>query len=74
MPFLDRWAGIVVPLTLIAIGLMGIYESFFEPKEEGGHHAEEEAAAINLALAGEHRSCSITLAQTQLWEGARIAG
>lgn len=57
MPFLDKWAGTVVPLTLIAIGLMGIYESFFEAKEGEGHgHGEEEAAAVNLALAGE-RTC-----------------
>ncbi|KAG2448046.1 hypothetical protein HYH02_007073 [Chlamydomonas schloesseri] len=53
VPFLDKWAGTVVPLTLIAIGLMGIYESFFEAKEGEGHgHGEEEAAAVNLALAG----------------------
>ncbi|KAG2431121.1 hypothetical protein HXX76_009651 [Chlamydomonas incerta] len=54
VPFLDKWAGTVVPLTLIAIGVMGIYESVFEAKEGEGHHGhgEEEAAAVNLALAG----------------------
>ncbi|KAG2499419.1 hypothetical protein HYH03_002366 [Edaphochlamys debaryana] len=49
VPFLSKWAGTVVPLTLIAIGLMGIYESFFE-KDHG--HADEEAEAVGLALAG----------------------
>jgi hypothetical protein len=40
----------VVGLTLIAIGLIGIYETYFE----GGHHGEEEEAAeLKLAVAGE---------------------
>lgn len=55
VPFLDHWAGIVVALTLVAIGLMGIYESLCEAEEEGGHPADEAAAAIDLVLAGEHR-------------------
>ncbi|GLC52935.1 hypothetical protein PLESTB_000689900 [Pleodorina starrii] len=50
VPFLSKWAGIVVPLTLIAIGVMGIYESFFEKDAEA--HAEAEAEAVGLALAG----------------------
>ncbi|GLI67512.1 hypothetical protein VaNZ11_011716 [Volvox africanus] len=49
VPFLSKWAGTVVPLTLIAIGMMGIYESFFE---KGDAHAEAEAEAVGLALAG----------------------
>lgn len=55
VPFLDKWAGTVVALTLIAIGLMGIYESFFEGGDKEGsghHHAEEEQESIKLALAG----------------------
>ncbi|GIL89691.1 hypothetical protein Vretimale_16646 [Volvox reticuliferus] len=49
VPFLSKWASTVVPLTLIAIGMMGIYESFFE---KGDAHAEAEAEAVGLALAG----------------------
>ncbi|KAJ9531119.1 hypothetical protein QJQ45_000857 [Haematococcus lacustris] len=41
--------GLVVALTLIAIGALGIYESHFAKEEEG--HAEEEQAAMQLALA-----------------------
>jgi hypothetical protein len=42
----------VVAATLIGIGVMGIYESYFEKEEEGGGHAAEEQEAISLALAG----------------------
>lgn len=52
VPFLDKWAGTVVALTLIAIGLMGIYESFFEREEDHAQHATEEAESMKLALAG----------------------
>ncbi|EFJ52979.1 hypothetical protein VOLCADRAFT_55289, partial [Volvox carteri f. nagariensis] len=48
VPFLSKWAGTVVPLTLIAIGVMGIYESFFEKDDA---HAEAEVEAVGLALA-----------------------
>jgi hypothetical protein len=42
----------VVGLTLIAIGLIGIYETYFE----GGHHGEEEEPAeLKLAVAGRCR-------------------
>jgi hypothetical protein len=37
----------VVGLTLIAIGLMGIYETYFE-----GQHEEEEQGELKLAVAG----------------------
>ncbi|KAL6764538.1 nickel transporter [Haematococcus lacustris] len=50
LPALERWSGLVVALTLIAIGALGIYESHFAKEEEG--HAEEEQAAMQLALAG----------------------
>lgn len=46
MPALSKWGGTVVGLTLIAIGLMGIYETFFE---KGGDHHEEE---LKFAVAG----------------------
>jgi hypothetical protein len=29
VPALERWSGIVIALTLIGIGAMGIYESYF---------------------------------------------
>lgn len=48
MPALSRWSGTVVGLTLMAIGLMGIYETYFE-----GHEAEEqEEQELKLAMAG----------------------
>jgi hypothetical protein len=53
MPWLTKWAGTFVGLTLIAIGLIGIYEAFFEKHEEGHGHAEEEEQAMKLALAGQ---------------------
>ena len=39
----------MVALTLIAIGILGIYESHFA-KDDG--HAEEEQETMKLALAG----------------------
>ena len=36
MPALDTWSSYIVPLTIITIGLIGIYESMFK-KEEGEH-------------------------------------
>lgn len=47
MPALSKWSGTVVGLTLIAIGLMGIYETYFE-----GAHEEEEQGELKLAVAG----------------------
>lgn len=41
----------MVAFTLIVIGALGIYESHFA-KDEDHHHAEEEAEAMKLALAG----------------------
>ncbi|GFR44440.1 hypothetical protein Agub_g5679 [Astrephomene gubernaculifera] len=51
VPLLSKWAGVVVPLTLIAIGLMGVYESCFEGPT-GHQAAEQEAEAVGLAVAG----------------------
>jgi hypothetical protein len=49
-PALSRWSGVVVGLTLVAIGLMGLYETYVEGQGEGGGggHGEE----LPLALAG----------------------
>ena len=43
-------AGTIVGLTLIAIGLLGLYETYFEGGEEHGHEGE-----MNLAMAGEQQ-------------------
>lgn len=48
MPALSRWSGTVVGMTLIAIGLMGIYETYFE----GAGAEEQEEAELKLAMAG----------------------
>ena len=44
LPALERWSGTVVGLTLLAIGLMGLYETYVE-----GHDSHEEP---QLAVAG----------------------
>lgn len=49
MPALSRWSGTVVGLTLMAIGLMGIYETYFEGSEAEEHEGEPE---LKLAMAG----------------------
>jgi hypothetical protein len=45
VPALSRWSGTVVGLTLMAIGLMGIYETYFAPEEE-------DEPELKLAMAG----------------------
>ena len=62
-PTLTRWSSTIVPLTLILIGLTGIYESHFSKEE---HDNEEEAAleamqstAGDLAIAGEQGTTKI---------------
>jgi hypothetical protein len=45
LPFLERWAGTIVGLTLVAIGALGIYESVFE-HDDGSHDDEEKLRAI----------------------------
>jgi hypothetical protein len=49
VPALSRWSGTVVGLTLVAIGLMGLYETYVEQHEEGEGHG---AAEPTLAMAG----------------------
>lgn len=55
VPALERWSGVIIACTLIAIGAMGIYESHFAKDEEDGHHGhgEAEADAVKMALAGD---------------------
>ena len=48
MPALDTWSGYIVPLTLITIGLIGIYESCF--KSEDGHEEPSLAVAGKLYI------------------------
>lgn len=45
VPALSKWGGTTVGLTLLAIGAMGIYESFFEEHDD----REEEAAAAGVS-------------------------
>lgn len=61
MPFLSRWAGTVVGLTLLAIGALGIYESWVEGAEHAAgagaaeassSGADEAAVTLRLALEG----------------------
>lgn len=47
LPFLERWSGVIVGLTLVAIGAVGIYESFFAGEGEG--EGEDEAALRKIA-------------------------
>lgn len=49
VPALSKWGGTTVGLTLLAIGAMGIYESFFEEHE--AH--EEEAATVGVSSAAD---------------------
>eukprot|EP00955_Chlamydomonas_euryale_P112389 366130-Chlamydomonas_euryale.AAC.16 len=37
MPALDKWSAYIVPLTLITIGLVGIYENFSRKDEDDDH-------------------------------------
>lgn len=46
LPFLERWAGTIVGLTLIAIGALGIYETQFEADDSGDHDDEEKLRQI----------------------------
>lgn len=51
VPALSKWGGAVVGLTLLAIGAMGLYETFFEQHEEGEAHESDPAAeALTGAL------------------------
>jgi hypothetical protein len=61
-PALSRWSGVVVGLTLMAIGLMGLYETYVEGHDEeagggggGGGGGEE----LPLALAGANGGKSV---------------
>eukprot|EP00887_Chlorella_sp_A99_P000477 scaffold17.g477.t1 len=49
VPALTRWGGTAVGLTLLAIGMLGIYESYFEDP----HAVDEEEASISAAAAAE---------------------
>eukprot|EP00191_Tetraselmis_sp_GSL018_P024085 CAMPEP_0177626456 /NCGR_PEP_ID=MMETSP0419_2-20121207/30663_1 /TAXON_ID=582737 /ORGANISM="Tetraselmis sp., Strain GSL018" /LENGTH=232 /DNA_ID=CAMNT_0019127511 /DNA_START=444 /DNA_END=1138 /DNA_ORIENTATION=+ len=40
MPALSKWGGTMVGLTLIAIGLVGIYELYFDRDDHGGDEME----------------------------------
>lgn len=46
LPFLERWAGTIVGLTLLAIGGLGIYESLYE--EDDDSESDDEATLRNI--------------------------
>lgn len=53
LPALERWAGVVVGLTLLAIGALGIYETYFERHDDHDHghgHGELELVAATGAF------------------------
>jgi VIT1/CCC1 family predicted Fe2+/Mn2+ transporter len=54
VPALSKWSGTVVGMTLIAIGLMGVYETYFESASA----EEEEEQELKLAVAGADGSIS----------------
>lgn len=60
LPFLERWAGTIVGLTLVTIGGLGIYESVFEQDE--GESEDEEALRDITAKAdsGEVKAAAAT--------------
>lgn len=52
MPALDTWSSFIVPLTIITIGLIGIYESIFKKEEEGEHsHGHSHGLELEAAEA-----------------------
>lgn len=52
VPALSKWSGTVVGMTLIAIGLMGVYETYFESASAEGEEEQE----LKLAVAGKRSS------------------
>lgn len=46
VPALSKWGGATVGLTLLAIGAMGLYETFIEEHDHGEDHADPTAEAI----------------------------
>ncbi len=56
LPALSKWGGTTVGLTLLAIGFLGIYESFFEDHHHEHHHgvpgAEEASGQLTVASGG----------------------
>lgn len=60
LPFLERWAGTIVGLTLLTIGGLGIYESVFE-QDEG--ESDDEATLRDItakADSGEVKAAAAT--------------
>jgi hypothetical protein len=51
VPALSKWGGTTVGLTLLAIGAMGIYESFFEEHSEEDHAEAASATASVTSVA-----------------------
>lgn len=51
VPALSKWGGTTVGLTLLAIGALGVYESFFESQNEAETDADSQAAASVASVA-----------------------
>jgi hypothetical protein len=49
VPALSKWGGATVGLTLLAIGAMGLYETFIEEHDHEEDHADPTAEAITGA-------------------------
>eukprot|EP00878_Enallax_costatus_P007487 GHUV01007842.1.p1 GENE.GHUV01007842.1~~GHUV01007842.1.p1 ORF type:complete len:374 (+),score=60.39 GHUV01007842.1:57-1124(+) len=60
VPALSRWSGTVVGMTLIAIGLMGVYETYFEGPQAEEHEEHE----LKLAVAGADGSITAAAASS----------
>lgn len=52
VPALSKWGGTTVGLTLLAIGAMGIYESFIEEHDDT-EHAEAAASTASISSVGD---------------------
>lgn len=75
VPALSKWGGTTVGLTLLAIGALGVYESFFEQHHEAHQPALEVAGASGgggggvLAAGGERRGFGLATFATGIVYG-----
>jgi cytochrome c biogenesis protein CcdA len=64
LPFLERWASTIVGLTLVAIGALGVYETFFEAHDADASVDEEKLRELTDRSAHPGRSESRIAAAT----------
>lgn len=70
LPFLERWAGVIVGLTLVAIGVVGVYESRFaddDDETEGEDEAALRQITRQASEKGEGRIAAATFATGVLY-------